>query len=109
MNPLMIPFYDEFAGHLYRLFNATVDQVRNVHFETHGTSLDDEFEKIFSTQGARHLREAMNWKIIALAVVLKEGKTGNRMTEDEIGAFAWTLGLNMVVLDEAELEAVGNA
>ena len=109
MNSLMKPFYDEFAGHLYRLFNATVDQVRNVHFETHGTDLDEEFEKIFSTQGARQLREAMNWKIIALAVVLEEGKTGNRMTEDEIGAFAWTLGLNMVVLDEVELEAAGDA
>lgn len=27
------------------------------------------------------------------------------MTFDEIGAFAWTLGLNMVVLDEGELKA----
>jgi hypothetical protein len=92
--------HDEFAGHVYRLFGATVDQVRNVHYETYGTSLDEEFEKIFSTQGAIHLREAMNWKIIALAVVLEEGKTGNRMTEDEIDAFAWTLGLNMVELED---------
>ena len=95
MNLFMKPFYDEFAGHLYRLFNATVDQVRNVHFETYGTSLDEEFEKIFSTQGARHLREAMNWKIIALAVVLEERKTEKKMTFDEIGAFAWTLGLQI--------------
>ena len=51
----------------------------------------------------------MKWKIIALAVVLEERKTEKRMTLDEIGAFAWTLGLNMVVLDEAELEAVENA
>ena len=109
MNPFMKPFYGEFAGHLYRLFNTTVDQVRNVHFETYGTSLDEEFEKIFSTQGARHLREAMNWKIIALAVVLNERKTEKKMTLDEIGAFAWTLGLNMVVLDDGELKAAENA
>ena len=32
-----------------------------------------------------------------------------RMAFDEIGAFAWTLGLNMVVLDEVELEAAGDA
>lgn len=109
MNPFMKPLYDEFAGHLYRLFNATIDQVRNVHYETHGTDLDEEFEKIFSTKGSRHLRDEMNWKIIALAVVLEERKTETKMTFDEIGAFAWTLGLNMVVLDETELEAAVSA
>ena len=40
--------HDEFAGHVYRLFGATVDQVRNVHYETYGTNLYEEFQKIFS-------------------------------------------------------------
>ena len=31
------------------------------------------------------------------------------MAFDEIGAFAWTLGLNMVALDEGEVKVVGNA
>jgi len=31
------------------------------------------------------------------------------MAFDKIGAFAWTLGLNMVVLDEGELKAADNA
>ena len=31
------------------------------------------------------------------------------MTLDEIGAFAWTLGLNMVALDKGELKMVENA
>ena len=30
-------------------------------------------------------------KIIALATIYEERKTGKRMTLDEIGAFAWTL------------------
>ena len=51
----------------------------------------------------------MNWKIISLATIFEERKTGKKMTLDEIGAFAWTLGLNMVVLDEGELKAVENA
>ena len=55
--------HDEFAGHVYRLFGATVDQVRNVHYETYGTNLYEEFQKIFSKQSARHLRETMNSKI----------------------------------------------
>ena len=42
----------------------------------------------------------MNWKIIALAKVYEERKTGKRMTIDEIGASAWTLGLKLVVLGE---------
>ena len=37
----------------------------------------------------------MNWKIISLATIYEERKTGKRMTLDEIGAFAWTLGLQI--------------
>ena len=44
MNLSLKPFYDEFAGHLYRLFNATVDQFHNVHLETYGKSLDEGLE-----------------------------------------------------------------
>ena len=51
----------------------------------------------------------MNWKIISLATIYEERKTGKRMTLDEIGAFAWTLGLNMVVLEEGELKVAENA
>ena len=51
----------------------------------------------------------MNWKIIALATIYEERKRGKRMTLDEIGAFAWTLGLNMVVLEERELKVAENA
>jgi len=100
MNPFMKPLYDEFAGHLYRLFNATIDQVRSIHYETHGTDLDEEFEKIFSTKGSRHLRDEMNWKIISLAVVFEERKAGDKMSEVEIDAFAKTLNLNLVEPDE---------
>ena len=51
----------------------------------------------------------MNWKIIALATIYEERKTGKRMNLEEIGAFAWTLGLNMVVLEGGELKVVENA
>ena len=44
----------------------------------------------------------MNWKIIALATIYEERKTGKRMTLDEIGAFAWTLGLQIDDLSEQE-------
>ena len=95
--------HDEFAGHVYRLFGATVDRFRNVHYETYGTNLYEEFDKIFSEQSVRHLRETMNSKIIALAVFFEESQTGETMTSEEAITFSSTLGLEMAVLDEAEL------
>ncbi len=96
--------HDEFAGHVYLLFGATVDQVRNVHYETYSTNLYEEFDKVFSEQSARHLRETMNSKIIALAVLFEERQTGKTMTNEEAITFASSLGLNMVTLDDAVLE-----
>ena len=96
--------HDEFAGHVYRLFGSTVDQVRNVHYETYGTNLYEEFDKIFSEQSARHLRETMNSKIIALAVLFEERQTGKTMTNEEAITFASSLGLNMATLDDTVLE-----
>ena len=96
--------HDEFAGHVYRLFGATVDQVRNVHHEIYGTNLYEEFDKIFSEQSVTHLRETMNSKIIALAVFFEERQTGKTMTSEEAISFASSLGLNTVKLDEAVLE-----
>ena len=51
----------------------------------------------------------MNWKIIALATIYEERKTCKRISLDEIGAFAWTLGLNMMVLEDGELKVAENA
>ena len=101
MNPFMKPLYQEFEENLYRLFSLTLDEFRK--FETdQGDDVDEEFASIFEKLGSLRLREAMNWKIIALATIYEERKTGKRMTLDEIGAFAWTLGLQIDDLSEQE-------
>ena len=108
MNPFMKPLYQEFEENLYRLFGFTLDEFRK--FEANqGDDIEEEFAAVFEKLGPLHLREVMNWKIIALATIYEERKTGKRMTLGEIGAFAWTLGLNMVVLDEGELKVAENA
>ena len=108
MNPFMKPLYQEFEENLYRLFGLTLDELRKFEADQ-GDDVDEEFAAVFEKLGPLRLRETMNWKIIALATIYEERKTGKRMTLDEIGAFAWTLGLNMVVLDEGELKAAENA
>ena len=108
MNPFMQSLYQEFEENLYRLFGLTFDEFRQFEADQ-GDDVDEEFAAVFEKLGPLHLREAMNWKIIALATIYEERKTGKRMTLDEIGAFAWTLGLNMVVLDEGELKVAENA
>ncbi len=108
MNPFMKPLYQEFEENLYRLFGLTLDEFRKFEADQ-GDDIDEEFNSVFEKLGPLHLREAMNWKIIALATIQEERKTGKRMTLDEIGAFAWTLGLNMVVLEDGELKAAENA
>ena len=108
LNPFMKPLYQEFEENLYRLFGITLDEFREFEADQ-GDDIDEEFASIFEKLGPVRLREAMNWKIIALATIFEERKTGKRMTLDEIGAFAWTLGLNMVVLNEGELKAAENA
>ena len=108
MNPFMQSLYQEFEENLYRLFSLTLDEFRKFEADQ-GDDVEEEFAAVFEKLGPLHLREAMNWKIIALATIFDERKTGKRMNLDEIGAFAWTLGLNIVVLDNAELEAAENA
>lgn len=108
MTPFMKPLYQEFEENLYRLFGLTLDEIREFEADQ-GDDVDEEFASIFEKLGPLHLREAMNWKIISLATIYEERKTGKRMTLDEIGAFAWTLGLNMVALDKGELKMVENA
>ena len=108
MNPFMKPLYQEFEENLYRLFGLTLDEFRKFEADQ-GDDIDEEFASIFEKLGSLRLREAMNWKIIALATIYEERKTGKRMNLEEIGAFAWTLGLNMVVLEEGELKVVENA
>ena len=94
MNPFMQSLYQEFEENLYRLFGFTLDEFRKFEADQ-GDDIDGEFASIFEKLGPLRLREAMNWKIIALATVYEERKTGKRMTLDEIGAFAWTLGLQI--------------
>ena len=94
MKPFMKPLYKEFEENLYRLFGLTLDEFRKFEADQ-GDDIDEEFAAVFEKLGPRRLREAMNWKIIALATVYEERKTGKRMTLDEIGAFAWTLGLQI--------------
>ena len=108
MNPFMKPLYQEFEENLYRLFGLTLDEFRKFEADQ-GDDVDEEFAAVFEKLGPLRLREAMNWKIIALATIHEARKTGKRMTLDEIGAFAWTLGLNMVVLEDGELKAAENA
>ena len=108
MNPFMKPLYQEFEENLYRLFGFTLDEFRKFEADQ-GNDINEEFAAVFEKLGHLHLREAMNWKIISLATIFEERKTGKRMTLDEIGAFAWTLGLNMLVLEEGELKVVENA
>ena len=108
MTPFMKPLHQEFEENFYRLFGLTLDEFRKFEADQ-GDDVDEEFAAVFEKQGPLHLREAMNWKIIALATIFDERKTGKRMNLDEIGAFAWTLGLNIVVLVNAELEAAENA
>ena len=108
MNPFMKPLYQEFEENRYRLFGLTLDEFRKFEADQ-GDDVDKEFAAVFEKLGPLRLREAMNWKIIALATIYEERKTGRRMTLDKIGAFAWTLGLNMVVLDEGELKVAENA
>ena len=99
MNPFMKPLYQEFEENLYRLFSLTLDDFRKFEAD-HGADIDEEFASIFEKLGPLHLREAMNWKIIALAAIHEERKTGKRTTLDAIGAFAWTLGLQIDDLSE---------
>ena len=108
MNPFMKPLYQEFEENLYRLFGITLEEFRKFEADQ-GDDIDEEFAAVFEKLGPLRLREAMNWKIIALATIYEERKTGKRMNLEEIGAFAWTLGLNMVVLEEGELKVVENA
>ena len=108
MNPFMKPLYQEFEKNLYRLFGLTLDEFRKFEADQ-GNDVDEEFAAIFEKLGPLHLREAMNWKIIALATLYEERKTGKRMTLDKIGAFARTLDLNIVVLEEGELKVAENA
>ena len=108
MNPFMKPLYQEFEENLYRLFGFSLKEFRKFEADQ-GEDIDEEFASIFEKLGPLRLREAMNWKIIALATIYEERKTGRRMTLDKIGAFAWTLGLNMVVLDEGELKVAEHA
>ena len=108
MNPFLRPLYQEFEQNIYRLFGLTLDEFRKFEADQ-GDDIDEEFAVVLEKLGPLRLREAMNWKIIALATIFEERKTGKRMTLDEIGAFAWTLGLNMVVLEEGELKVAENA
>ena len=101
MNPFIKPLYQEFEENLYRLFGLTLDEFRKFEADQ-GDDIDEEFASIFEKLGPIHLREAMNWKIIALATIYEERKTGKRMTLDEIGAFVWTLGLQIDDLSEQE-------
>ena len=57
MNPFMKPLYQEFEGHLYRLFKATIDNVRDGHLDATGKVLDEEFETLFNKYGPRRLRQ----------------------------------------------------
>ena len=47
MKPFMKPLYQEFEGHLYRLFNSTITEARNTYFEATGKDLDQEYGKAF--------------------------------------------------------------
>jgi len=94
LNPFMKPLYQEFEGNLYRLFGFTLEDFRKFEADQ-GDDIDEEFASIFERMGPKHLRDAMNWKIIALAAIFEERKTGKRMTIDEIASFAWTLGLRL--------------
>ena len=51
----MKPLYQEFEGHLYSLFNAILDNVRDVHLDATGKALDEEFEALFNKYGPRRL------------------------------------------------------
>ena len=104
MNPFMKPLYQEFKGHLYRLFNATIDNVRDVHLDATGKVLDDEFETLFNKYGPRRLRQEMNWQVTMLAVIQRERETGEKISLDDIGAFYWTLGLRHEELELHEME-----
>ncbi len=101
MNPFMKPLYQEFEENLYRLFGFTLDKFRKFEADQ-GDDIDAEFTSIFEKLGPLSLREAMKRKIISLATIYEERKTGKRMTLDEIGAFAWTLGLQIDDLSEQE-------
>ena len=46
----------------------------------------------------------MNWHILSVASDLKERETGKTMTEDEMGALFWTLGLQFDELEPHEME-----
>ena len=108
MSPFMKPLYQEFEENLYRLFSLTLDEFRKFEADQ-GDDIDEEFAAVFEKLGLLRLRAAMNWKIIAPATIHEQRKTGKRMTLDEIGAFAWTLGLNMMVLEKGELKVAENA
>ena len=86
---------------LYRFLDLAFDEFRKFEADQ-SDSVGAELASIFEKLGPLHLREAMNSKTIAHATTHEERKTGKRMTLDEIGAFALTLGPNMVVLDQAE-------
>ena len=104
MKPFMKPLYQEFEGHLYRLFNSTITEARNTYYEATGKDLDQEYERLYKKYGPRRVRAEMNWHILSVAVILEERETGKTMTEDEMGALFWTLGLQFDELEPHEME-----
>ena len=66
----MKPLYQEFEENLYRLFGFTLDEFRKFEADQ-GDDIDEEFASIFERMGPKHLRDAMNWKIIALAAIFE--------------------------------------
>ena len=103
MKPFMKPLYQEFEGHLYRLFNTTITEVRKTHFEATGKNLDEQYERLYEKYGPRRVRAEMSWHIFAIAVIFEERKIGKTMTEDEMGPFFRTLGLQFDELEPHEM------
>ena len=86
------------------MFNSTITEARNTYFDATGKDLDQEYEKLFQKCGPRRVRAEMNWHILSVAVILEERETGKTMTEDEMGALFWTLGLQFDELEPHEME-----
>ena len=104
MKPFMKPLYQEFEGHLYRFFNATITEARNTYFEATGKDLDEQYEMLYEKYGPRRVRAEMNWHIFSVAVIKEEIKTVKTMTENEMGPFFWTLGLQFDEIEPHEME-----
>ena len=73
MKPFMKPLYQEFEGHLYRLFNLFTGA--KYLLEATGKDLDQEYEKFPEIRPQKSA--SLNWHILSVAVILEEGKQEN--------------------------------